>query len=115
MAFFVFTANTKKDVKSNPPPPRGKNAGKPEIHPAPQPPVASSAIMLPVNVAGNAVNAAAPNMTTVTPQPVIVNNQVLLANFFFFKLLLSGKCICLMLIWSFSSGFYCCISKFDQQ
>ncbi|XP_074523106.1 zinc finger protein 280C-like isoform X2 [Halichoeres trimaculatus] len=75
--FVGVLSNNKKEVKSNPQPPpsRGNSTGKPEIRPAPQSAVGSSAIMLPLNVAGNAVNAAAPNMTTVTPQPVIVNNQ----------------------------------------
>lgn len=73
--FVGVLSNNKKDVKSNPPPSRANSAEKSEIHPAPQPAVSSSAIMLPLNVAGNAVSAAAPKMTTVTPQPVIVNNQ----------------------------------------
>lgn len=53
--------------------------GKQELQsPAPQPAIGSSQIMLPLSIAGNAVNTAAPNLATVTPQPVIVNNQVFL-------------------------------------
>lgn len=75
---YVPTAN-QKDSKPTPPPPQTNTAGKQEIkRPAPQPAIGSSQIMLPLNIAGNAVNTAAPNLTTVTPQPVIVNNQVLL-------------------------------------
>ncbi|XP_034536368.1 zinc finger protein 280C [Notolabrus celidotus] len=74
--FVGVLSSNQKDSRSNPPPPQRNSAGKPEIkHTAIQPAISSSPIMLPVNVAGNAVNAAAPNMTTVTPQPVIVNNQ----------------------------------------
>ncbi|KAM3626140.1 uncharacterized protein V6R79_023326 [Siganus canaliculatus] len=43
--------------------------------PAPPPTVTSSQIMLPLKITGNAVNSAAPSLTTVAPQPVIVNNQ----------------------------------------
>lgn len=74
----VLTANNQKDGKANIPPPQRNSAGKQEIkQPAPQPTIGSSPIVLPLNIAGNAVNTAAPNLTTVTPQPVIVNNQVL--------------------------------------
>ncbi|CAJ1049183.1 zinc finger protein 280C [Xyrichtys novacula] len=73
--FVGVLSNNQKDAKSNPPPQRN-SAGKPETkRPAAQPAVGPSPIMLPVNVAGNAVNTAAPNISTVTPQPVIVNNQ----------------------------------------
>lgn len=74
-----LTANNQKDGKPNPPPPQRNSAGKQEIkRPAPQPAIGSSPIMLPLSMTGNAVNTAAPNLTTVTPQPVIVNNQVVL-------------------------------------
>nr|XP_020481625.1 zinc finger protein 280D isoform X1 [Labrus bergylta] len=74
--FVGVLSNNQKEGKPNPPPPQRSNAVKPETkRPAPQPAVGSSPIMLPLNVAGNAVNTAAPNVTTVTPQPVIVNNQ----------------------------------------
>uniref|UniRef100_UPI0037E72201 zinc finger protein 280C n=1 Tax=Semicossyphus pulcher TaxID=241346 RepID=UPI0037E72201 len=74
--FVGVLSNNPKDDKPNPPPPQINSAGKQEIkRPALQPAVGSSTLMLPLNVAGNAVNTAAPNLTTVTPQPVIVNNQ----------------------------------------
>ncbi|KAE8297070.1 Zinc finger protein 280C [Larimichthys crocea] len=73
---FVGVLSNQKDSKPTPPPPQTNTAGKQEIkRPAPQPAIGSSQIMLPLNIAGNAVNTAAPNLTTVTPQPVIVNNQ----------------------------------------
>lgn len=78
--FFLFTANKQKDGRANIPPPQRNNAGKQEIkQPPPQPTIGSPPIVLPLNVAGNAVNTAAPNLA---PQPVIVNNQVLLDSFF---------------------------------
>lgn len=81
--FVGVLSNNQKDGKPNPPPPPRSSAGKQDIkHPAPQlqlkpkpQVIGSSPIMLPLSVAGNAVNIAAPNLTTVTPQPVIVNNQ----------------------------------------
>lgn len=82
MLLCVPTANNQKDGKPNPPPPQRNTAGKPEIkHPGPQPVIGPSPIMLPLNIAGNAVRTAAPTLTTVSPQPVIVNNQVLLNSF----------------------------------
>lgn len=77
---YVLTANNQKDGKANIPLPQRNSAGKQEIkQPAPLATIGSSPIVLPLNVAGNAVNTAAPNLTTVTPQPVIVNNQVQIA------------------------------------
>ncbi|XP_070684146.1 zinc finger protein 280C isoform X2 [Pempheris klunzingeri] len=74
--FVGVLSNDQKDGKPNPPPSQRNSVGKQEIkRPAPQPVIGSSPIMLPLNMAGNAVNTAAPNLTTVTPQPVIVNNQ----------------------------------------
>ncbi|XP_069549635.1 zinc finger protein 280C-like isoform X1 [Brachyistius frenatus] len=74
--FVGVLSNNQKDGKPNPPPPRRNSAGKPEIKlPAPQPAVGPSPIMLPLRITGNAVTAAPPSLTTVTPQPVIVNNQ----------------------------------------
>lgn len=76
---YVPTANDHKDSKPDPPPLQRKSAEKQEVKlPAPQPAIGPSPIMLPLNIAGNAVNTAAPTLTTVAPQPVIVNNQVLL-------------------------------------
>ncbi|XP_026176047.1 zinc finger protein 280C isoform X2 [Mastacembelus armatus] len=74
--FVGVLSNNQKDSKRNPPAPQKNNAVKPEIkRPAVPPAVGSSPVILPLTVAGNAVNAAAPSLTTVTPQPVIVNNQ----------------------------------------
>ncbi|XP_026234051.1 zinc finger protein 280C isoform X3 [Anabas testudineus] len=74
--FVGVLSNNQKDGKANIPLPQRNSAGKQEIkQPAPLATIGSSPIVLPLNVAGNAVNTAAPNLTTVTPQPVIVNNQ----------------------------------------
>lgn len=73
------TANNQKDGKPNPSPPRKISTEKPELkRPATQPAVVPSQIMLPLSISANAVTTAAPSLTTVTPQPVIVNNQVFL-------------------------------------
>lgn len=75
---YVLTANNQKDSKPNPPPPQRNSVGKQEVKGlAPQPVLGPSPIMLPLSITGNAVNTTAPNLSTVTPQPVIVNNQVL--------------------------------------
>ncbi|XP_071345335.1 zinc finger protein 280C isoform X2 [Trachinotus anak] len=74
--FVGVLSNNQKDGKPNPPPPQRNSTGKQEIkHPAPQPAIGPSPKMLPLNMVVNAVNTAAPPLTTVTPQPVIVNNQ----------------------------------------
>ncbi|XP_044047771.1 zinc finger protein 280C isoform X2 [Siniperca chuatsi] len=74
--FVGVLSNNQKDGKPNPPPPQRNSTGKEEIkRPAPPPAIGSSPIMLPLSIAGNAVNTAPPNLTTVTPQPVIINNQ----------------------------------------
>ncbi|KAK5873939.1 hypothetical protein PBY51_018933 [Eleginops maclovinus] len=73
--FVGVLSNNQKEGRPNPPS-QSNSAGKQEIKlPAPQPAIGSSPIMLPLSVTGNAVNTTAPNLTTVTPQPVIVNNQ----------------------------------------
>ncbi|XP_068586882.1 zinc finger protein 280C isoform X2 [Cebidichthys violaceus] len=74
--FVGVLSNNQKDGKPNPPPPPQRNsAAKQETkHSAPQPIIGSSQIMLPLSLAGKAMNNAA-NLSTVTPQPVIVNNQ----------------------------------------
>ncbi|XP_054467347.1 zinc finger protein 280C isoform X2 [Anoplopoma fimbria] len=74
--FVGVLSTNQKDGRPNPPPPPQRNSpAKQEIrNPAPKL-VGSSPIMLPLGLAGKAVNSASPNMTTVTPQPVIVNNQ----------------------------------------
>ncbi|XP_040899935.1 zinc finger protein 280C isoform X2 [Toxotes jaculatrix] len=74
--FVGVLSNNQKDGSPKPPPPQRNSAGIQEIkRPAPQTVIGPSPIMLPLNMAGNTVNTAAPSLTTVTPQPVIVNNQ----------------------------------------
>ncbi|XP_029354063.1 zinc finger protein 280C isoform X2 [Echeneis naucrates] len=74
--FVGVLSNNQKEGKANPPAPQRSSAVKQEVkRPAPQPTIGQSPIMLPLNVIGNAVNTSAPSLTTVTPQPVIVNNQ----------------------------------------
>uniref|UniRef100_A0A3P8T0J4 Zinc finger protein 280D n=1 Tax=Amphiprion percula TaxID=161767 RepID=A0A3P8T0J4_AMPPE len=74
--FDVLAANNQKDGKPNPPPPQRNAVAKTETkRPTVQPAVGPSPIVLPLSIPGNAVNAAPPTLTTVTPQPVIVNNQ----------------------------------------
>lgn len=78
----VLIVKTQKDEKSNPAPsqtagPKKKETKPPASQPC-QPALISSPIMLPLNFPANAT---APNVTTVTPQPVIVNNQVLFVLF----------------------------------
>ncbi|XP_056269083.1 zinc finger protein 280C-like [Pseudoliparis swirei] len=73
--FVGVFSNNQKDVKHNPPPQRN-TAGKLEImHPAPKPVITSSPIMMPLSLTGKAVHISAPNLTTMTQQPVMVNNQ----------------------------------------
>ncbi|XP_067342124.1 zinc finger protein 280C-like isoform X3 [Channa argus] len=74
--FVGVLSNNQKDTKPTISTPQRNNAEKQEIkHPAPQPTIGSSPIMLPLNMTGSTVNTAATTLTTVTPQPVIVNNQ----------------------------------------
>lgn len=71
--FVGVLCKTQRDGKSNPAPQqetRPKKQQKPS--PASQPVLDSPPIRLPLNLP---VNAAAPNLATGTPQPVIVNNQ----------------------------------------
>lgn len=71
--FVGVLSKTQKDEKSNPAPPQTTNPKKKETQsPASQPALMSSPFMLPLNFPAST---AAPNLTTVTPQPVIVNNQ----------------------------------------
>uniref|UniRef100_A0AAQ4QV76 Zinc finger protein 280D n=1 Tax=Gasterosteus aculeatus aculeatus TaxID=481459 RepID=A0AAQ4QV76_GASAC len=72
---YVLTAN--KDGKPNPPaPPQRSIAVKQEKNLlAPKSAVGPQPVMLPLSVTAKAVNTAASNLTTGTPQPVIVNNQ----------------------------------------
>lgn len=70
----VLIAKTQKDEKSNSATSQTASAKKKETKSSSsQPALISSPIMLPLNFAANAT---APSVTTVTPQPVIVNNQV---------------------------------------
>ncbi|XP_049458400.1 zinc finger protein 280C isoform X1 [Epinephelus fuscoguttatus] len=72
--FVGVLSNNQKDAKPKPSPPQ--SAEKQDVkRPAPKSAIGASPIMLPLSVAGNAVNTVVPNLTTVTPQPVIVNNQ----------------------------------------
>ncbi|XP_053172781.1 zinc finger protein 280C [Scomber japonicus] len=74
--FVGVLSNNQRDSKPNAPPSQRNSVGKQEVKsPAPQPVLGPSPIVLPLSMAGNAVNTAAPNLSTVTPQPVIVNNQ----------------------------------------
>ncbi|XP_077569649.1 zinc finger protein 280C [Stigmatopora nigra] len=43
--------------------------------PAPLSTVGSSSLMMPLKIAGNTISGSGANLTTITPQPVIVNNQ----------------------------------------
>ncbi|KAF7660577.1 hypothetical protein LDENG_00279150 [Lucifuga dentata] len=74
--FVGVLSNNQKKTKPETSPPQKTKAGKPEIQvPAPQPAMGSSQIMLPLNIAGNTLKTAPSSLTTVTPQPLIVNNQ----------------------------------------
>ncbi|XP_029952194.1 zinc finger protein 280C isoform X2 [Salarias fasciatus] len=75
--FVGVLSNNQKDAKSSPPPrPQRNSVGKQEVkRTVPQPAVVPSPIVLPLSITGNAVNTAPPTLSTVTPQPVIVNNQ----------------------------------------
>lgn len=78
----VLTAKTQKDEKSNPAPSQTTGPTKKETKsPASQPAHVSSPILLPLNFPANATTA---NITTVAPQPVIVNNQVFFCERIFF-------------------------------
>ncbi|KAM7424091.1 hypothetical protein PAMA_000443 [Pampus argenteus] len=74
--FVGVLSNNQKDGKPNPPLLQRSSVGKLEVKsPAPQPVLGPSPMLLPLSIAGNAVKTTAPNLSTVTPQPVIVNNQ----------------------------------------
>lgn len=76
---YASAATNQKDTKATPSAPPKRTAEKQEHKcPATQPAVAPSQIMLPLNISANTVNAASQSLTTLTPQPVIVNNQVFL-------------------------------------
>lgn len=75
--FVGVLSNNQKDGKpSNPPTPQRKSAAKQEVKcPPPQPAVVPSPIVLPLNIPGKTKSTVPTSLTTVTPQPVIVNNQ----------------------------------------
>ncbi|KAM9408296.1 uncharacterized protein KZ484_026090 [Pholidichthys leucotaenia] len=77
--FVGVLSNEQKDSSSSrpkPPPPQRSSPRKREVKkPAPTPGVVSSPVMVPLNIAGNPGNSTQPSLTTMTPQPVIVNNQ----------------------------------------
>ncbi|MED6239308.1 hypothetical protein ATANTOWER_004799 [Ataeniobius toweri] len=74
--FVGVLSGNQKDSKPNPAPPQRNSAGTQQKKIAPiQAAAAPSPIVLPLNVPASAVKTAAPSLTTVTPQPVIVNNQ----------------------------------------
>ncbi|KAM4630463.1 uncharacterized protein ACJ7VT_000159 [Polymixia lowei] len=68
--------NIQGNKKPNPTPVQRSNAGRQGLQSlAPQPTRGSAQIMLSSNIPGKAVNSATPSLTTIAPQPVIVNNQ----------------------------------------
>lgn len=69
-------ATNQKDTKPNPAALPKKTGDKEPKRPAAQPTFSSSHIMLPVNIGANPANAPPQSLTTLTPRPVIVNNQV---------------------------------------
>ncbi|XP_058485480.1 zinc finger protein 280C isoform X3 [Solea solea] len=74
--FVGVLSNNQKSSEPKPPPPQGNSTATQEIkQPVPQPAISSPPMMLPLNIARNAVTTVATTLTTVTPQPVIVNNQ----------------------------------------
>ncbi|XP_028999784.1 zinc finger protein 280C isoform X2 [Betta splendens] len=73
--FVGVLSNKQKDVKTSAKPPQSNSVGKPVLNPAAPQPIGSSPVVLPLSITGSTVATAAPNLTTVTPQPVIVNNQ----------------------------------------
>nr|XP_043885785.1 zinc finger protein 280C isoform X2 [Solea senegalensis] len=74
--FVGVLSNNQKSSEPKPPPPQANTTATQEIkQPVPQPAISSPPMMLPLNIARNAVTTVAPTLTTVTPQPVIVNNQ----------------------------------------
>ncbi|XP_057698997.1 zinc finger protein 280C isoform X2 [Corythoichthys intestinalis] len=76
----IFVGVVAKKEKEVPPIPPIDNVEKYVVNsapptPTPVSPVAPSSIMLPLKISGNAASAPRTNIRTVTPQPVIVNNQ----------------------------------------
>lgn len=76
-SLFHFTANNQKDDKPNPAPRQKNSAVTQKIKsPSPQSTAGPSPIVLPLNVPASTAKTASPTLTSMTPQPVIVNNQV---------------------------------------
>lgn len=74
--FVGVLSKNQKDSSLNPPPSQRNSGGKQEMRQStPKPATASSPIILPLNVSGKPVNTTTPAVPTVTPQPIIVNNQ----------------------------------------
>ncbi|XP_060924776.1 zinc finger protein 280C isoform X2 [Limanda limanda] len=74
--FVGVLSNNQKSSEPLPQPHQANSAVIQEIkRPVPQPSISSSQIMVPLNITGNTVTTATPTLTTVAPQPVIVNNQ----------------------------------------
>ncbi|XP_076012263.1 zinc finger protein 280C isoform X2 [Genypterus blacodes] len=74
--FVGVLSNNQKSSKPEPPALHKNHVGRAELPaPAPQPVTGPSQIMLPLNMTGNTLKTATSSVTTVTPQPVIVNNQ----------------------------------------
>ncbi|XP_024150920.1 zinc finger protein 280C [Oryzias melastigma] len=71
--FVGVISNNRKEVKPKPAPPPKNSPAKPEVKSPPA--VAPTPIVLPLSVPVTAVNTTPISLTTVTPQPVIVNNQ----------------------------------------
>uniref|UniRef100_H2LX57 Zinc finger protein 280D n=2 Tax=Oryzias latipes TaxID=8090 RepID=H2LX57_ORYLA len=71
--FVGVISNNQKDSKPNSAPLQKRSTAKPEVKCLPA--VGPSPIVLPLSVPVTAVNSTPLSLTTVTPQPVIVNNQ----------------------------------------
>ncbi|XP_051920073.1 zinc finger protein 280C isoform X1 [Hippocampus zosterae] len=82
--FVGVVSKNEKEVPPISPPPSKTNVEKQETNSAPAPAPApastpaSSSIMLPLKIAGNAISTSSSGFTTLTPQPVIVNDQGLI-------------------------------------
>lgn len=76
-SLYFLTAGNQKDSKPSPAPPQRTSAGTQQKKVTPlQAPAGPSPIVLPLNVPVTTVKTVSPSLTTVAPQPVIVNNQV---------------------------------------
>ncbi|XP_005814959.3 zinc finger protein 280D isoform X1 [Xiphophorus maculatus] len=74
--FVGVLSGNQKDSKPSPAPPQRTSAGTQQKKVTPlQAPAGPSPIVLPLNVPVTTVKTVSPSLTTVAPQPVIVNNQ----------------------------------------